>query len=821
MDVVSVCPLQVASLHWMPREGAHAFTVVAKATFELTSGKAPLAQVQDYPNEYDNHWNDDDACSVYSPCDLAPFKPRADVMLVGDAYAPGGNPTRTLVTRLMVGTLEKAIEVTSDRFFDSRDELGEGEPFTRMALRYERAAGGMHTTNPVGIDLEGERDRYGRLVIPNLVKPGTIPDRHGVIEPVGFGPIAATWSTRRVLLGRHAHDWSDSRWFDVPMPTDIDGAYFQSAPLDQRLDELRENDRITLENLHPDHPRLVCHLPGFKPVGFVDAGGAVRELSMRADTLWIDTTRNVFTVTWRGRVDLGHPSEPGCVYVTLAEPGEKVTWAEVKQLATVASISDDQTSDGIPGTSKPELPFAASISDEQTAIGIPIALRSPKVPPWLNEQQLTTQRQPARSMQQILHKDDQSPAWLRDATRAADGAQPGPDPLNSTVGYGMVSPWAGSNGPIQPGARKQPPPPAPPPPPGASAPPLETSRAPAAPPPPAPPAPAPAVPVAGPPLHPMIAEPHAVGAPINVRPPNPVEALQQRARADQSYDDVSPLPIHDRLARQPVAEIIEVLWYDAERMDKVRAKAEWRELFDFSDEREEDDDAPFEFDEEPPAEEDPVVRNRRHIVAVMTRGHITTGASLPHAMGEAVDATGNFEPPLVIMTGRLHFPFDDLKTLRATLAAVTPLIAGNKELGDTVAAVNELMQTPWLEEGSGDVARKLTDRVRDAFKRGDRLMDPNYLDDHTERILLEQRCYSMRSVFGADYIRALLAPSSQKTRIPVYIPASLQKDLPMFKSIPARILAEAHMSQDQYEAHDCALKVTALGRVVQLTRGAY
>ncbi len=844
MDVVSVCPLHVASLTWMPRDGAHAFTVVVKATFELTAGKATLAEVQDFPNHDDNHWDDDARCSVYSPSDLAPFKPRADVLLVGDAYAPGATPARTFVARLMVGNIEKAIEIHGDRFFDGNDELVEGEPFVRMPLRYERASGGRHTTNPVGIDPEAERDRYGRLAVPNLVRPGTVIERSGGIDPIGFGPIAAKWSTRRVLLGRHAHDWSDSRWFQQPMPTDIDGAFFQAAPLDQRLDELRETERITLENLHPDEPRLVCHLPGLRPVAFVDSGSTVRELALRADTLWIDTSRHVFTVTWRGRVDLSRPDEPGCVFVAMETPGHKVSWAEVKELARAANISDDQTSDDVRDGSKPELPFvrtSTSHLDEHTAVGIPVFedSTSGELPAWLNDKTQAPQREPTRSMQ-VLHHEDQSPAWLRDSHPPPDGGPQGvgADAMNSTIGYGMVSPWAGANGPVQAAARKAQvpaPPSVPPPPPlpgGLAAPSPATSPVrvqPPAPPAPAPPVSAPraiapmaaVVPMAtaAPVLSSMVSESRAAPGPIHVRPPNPVEAMQSQ-RAEAAFDDAPPQAIHDRIARPVASEIIELLWYDPDAIHKVRAKAEWRSLFEASDN--DDDDEPLDFDDEPPPEAEPAVRDRRHIVAVMTRGHVTTGASLPHALGEAVDANGHFEPPLVLMSGRLYFPFDELKTLKATLAAVTPLIAGNKELGDAVAQVNELMQTPWLEEGSGDVARKLTDRVRDAFKRGDRLMDPNYLDDHTERILLEQRCYSMRPVFGDEFIRALLAPSTAKTRIPTYIPAALQKELPMFKTIATRILAEAHIAQDQFEAHEYALKVVALGRVVQLTRsGAY
>jgi hypothetical protein len=853
---------------------------VVKATFDLVPGKAVLSSAQEAINALDSYWNDDDTRSVSAPSDLAPFKPRADVILVGEAFTPSGNPVRSVVARLMVGSIEKAVEIHSDRFYNSDGELGEGDPFTRMSLRYERAAGGMHTTNPVGIDHEGERDRFGRRAIPNMVKPGTVPDPKTAIEPIGLGPIAAKWSTRRVLLGRHAHDWSDTDWTSSPLPTDIDGAYFQSAPIDQRLDELHDNERIVLENLHPDDARIVCHLPGLHPVAYVESESGVRELSLRADTLWIDTSRTIVTVTWRSRVDLTRPDEQGTVYVTMAETGERVSWSDVQKLAHVASISDDQTSDGVsPDASKQELPFASSIDDEHTAVGIPIATGKRDVPAWMAKDRPGGQRQAARSVQR-LHRDDQSPAWLRDRaadsraadsraadsraadsraadSRAADSkdegtpektsAIPTMDALGSTVGYGSMSPWAGKSGsgPTQASstrARKPPPaPPPPPPPPGASTPP-PAAPAPTKPPPPAAPAPSPPTaapppaapppaapppaapppaappPAAAPPSGGPLAEPRPMGAAVNIRPPNPVEALQARGRPDQSNEQLPKQPIHDRMARQAAAEIIEVLWYDSECMDKVRSQPGWAGLFDEAEE--EDEDEPFDFDEEPPPEEDPAVRDRRHIVAVMTRAHITTAASLPHAMGESVDATGNFEPPLVVMSGRLHFPFDALKRLQATLASVAPMIAGNKELGDTVEAVNELMATPWLEHGSDDVANKLTDRIRDAWKRGDRVMDASYLEEHTERSLLEQRCYSTRPVFGDDYIRALLAPSAAKTRIPCYLPVVLQKELPMFKSIPTRLLAEAHVAQDQYESNEYALKVVALGRSVQLHRPA-
>ena len=809
MQVVSVSQLQVGSLRWQPSEGRFALTVVAKATFNLKPGKASLAEVQDVPNDDDNHWNDDPDCSLYSASDLVPFKRRADVVLVGEAFAPGGEPARTLVARLCVGTVDKAIEVHCDRHFGPASELIEGQRYTRMPLRYERAAGGPHTTNPVGIDPEGERDLYGRVAVPNLTVPGaTVSGPNETMETIGFGPIAPGWPTRRVLLGRHATNWSDRRWSAAPLPADFDGSFFNAAPIDQRLEELRDDERIVLENLHPTEPRLVCHLPGMKPRCFVERSGAVREIALRPDTMWIDTSRSICTVTWRGRIDLEHAKEKGRVVIALEKQGEHLTWGAVRKRAREV-VHEESTQDapapleehtavGIPAPGHP-LPFVGAQRAQRTT-GFPTGV-TPVQRPVFQRSVEQARSGATGAIAVVQHPGDRSPAWL-----ARDG---------SSFGEAVPQPRARSSHPPTPSA--PPPPVAPvaqvpqtpiPPPPqdlSASISPwarksLDDSMAPDL-----PTIAAPSVAVAQP-------------APMPVRPPNPVEALRDAPATPLPPPPSEPFDRAQGLAARPrqAHEVVELLWYDPEALPKIRAQRRWADLIDELTRK--PDAEPLDFDEEPPPEEPQEVRDRRTVVAIMTRASVTSGFDLPQTMVDSVDASGTFEPPLVVMSGRLHLPFDQLETLKATLAAVTPLVAGNKDLQDTVDAVNELLKTPWLQEGSGDVAEGLTDKVRNAFKRGDRIVDPGYLDDHTDRILLERRCYQKRKLFGDEWIRGLLSPAATRARIPTYIPVKLHKELPMFKSFAARLIAEAHTQQDQYETHDCALKVVAFGRVVTFNR---
>ena len=342
MDVVSLSPLRVASLAWQPRRGAWVLTVVCKATFKLLPGSSRLSESQEYPNDDDNHWNDDAGRSLYSPSDLCPYKQRVDVMLVGHAFAPRGEAATALVARLAVGALDKSVEVFGDRAFLPDGSLREPVRFTKMPLRYERAWAGPDLSNPVGMRVD-TADAYGAVAVPNLQRRGDVATSPAApLEPVGFGPIAPSWPERATKLGRRTHADGLLR---QPLPEDLDPRYFNAAPRDQQLDALADDAMILLEHLHPDHPRLITSLPGIHPRAFVERPrSGPEELELACDTLWIDTDRSIATLTWRGQVAIDNPAAQGRVLVAMENPGENVTFAEVIELAEVelAEADDDE-----------------------------------------------------------------------------------------------------------------------------------------------------------------------------------------------------------------------------------------------------------------------------------------------------------------------------------------------------------------------------------------------------------------------------------------------------------------------------------------------
>src|SRR5689334_331228 len=98
MDVVlDNCPLRVATIVWQPRPGTFVLSVLCKATYAIRPTECALLPEQDALSNRDSHWEDNPARSLRAASDFCPVKPRADVVLVGQAYAPGRQPVQSLV----------------------------------------------------------------------------------------------------------------------------------------------------------------------------------------------------------------------------------------------------------------------------------------------------------------------------------------------------------------------------------------------------------------------------------------------------------------------------------------------------------------------------------------------------------------------------------------------------------------------------------------------------------------------------------------------------------------------------------------------------
>lgn len=201
---------------------------------------------------------------------------------------------------------------------------------------------------------------------------------------------------------------------------------------------------------------------------------------------------------------------------------------------------------------------------------------------------------------------------------------------------------------------------------------------------------------------------------------------------------------------------------------------------------------------------------RRDVFEVIAKGEPIGADGVGRALDGAIDEDGKLEPPLVLVAGELDLPFDELESLKATATAVGPFAASDKKLKETLDLVTEMLRTPLA--GAGGIAENLTARLREAFAQAKRPLPADALEAQAERMLLEQRAYQKRAVYGKRWLRALLAAGGAPA-VPVYVPEALAGELPMFRRIKARMIAEVDQREDQYETSASALKVMALARV--------
>ena len=288
MEVQSLGPLRVGSLLWQSPRGGWVLTVVGKATFDLLQGDARLSERQEDVLVRDRLYEDGQG-GVHTSTDLVPFKPHVDVYVVGHAFAAREETPRVIVARVAVGEIDKSVE------------LG---PETRVDVD---PAGPQHLTLPRNVG-------------------GDAPE-------VGFGPHPESARMRRERLGRHAATWSLADLADKPLPEDIDPAYFNAAPANQRLQLLREDAVIALDHLHPTQPRLATKLPNVRARAFAETEQGVADVRMAADTLCVDANRGVATVTWRGQVLLENPSQAGTVLLTVEHASRALGCAPADRIA--------------------------------------------------------------------------------------------------------------------------------------------------------------------------------------------------------------------------------------------------------------------------------------------------------------------------------------------------------------------------------------------------------------------------------------------------------------------------------------------------------
>lgn len=246
MDIDNPTPFEAGLAAVAALDGQDCLVVMLKATYALDGegGMVP-ADVQRPIVLADEFTGDPGGSSVAYASDLAICKTSTDVVLVGSAY-PAAPGARQGEVGIQVGAARATFRVFGDREWQSAlgvTRMSRPEPFERIPLAYERAAGGTDGSpsaerdgaadlrNPVGLGFRAPRTR--RIVdaspLPNFERPEALirtPDDHPPPAPVGF--VAPGWQPRLAFAGTYDAAWREAR--SPLLPTDFDARFFDVAP---------------------------------------------------------------------------------------------------------------------------------------------------------------------------------------------------------------------------------------------------------------------------------------------------------------------------------------------------------------------------------------------------------------------------------------------------------------------------------------------------------------------------------------------------------------------------------------------------------------
>lgn len=330
-------------------KGRDIFSVLVKRSYRIEARSSlqrldvtrPFLEVDQYWDDGDPTWS-----TVKYENDLAPYKLATDVVVIGKAVAPNGQPVYEMDASVEVGRFKKTIKVIGDRYCIYRPEqapiITDPLPFTEMEIRYDLAYGGKDDLSLPGIEFYYPRNHRGKglaiknlkevvdgLPLPNIEDPNDLltPERIVLGEadrwnlqplPQGFGWFQKIWYPRCSFVGsipgyvdvdevmkEELINWVPkrqialSRQFKLPA---FNVRFNNGASWGLILPSLAGDEAVKLTGLTPAEP-LQFKLPGEKPRITLDIGMGVNELGTVLHTVCIRLEENEVDLIWRGALE--------------------------------------------------------------------------------------------------------------------------------------------------------------------------------------------------------------------------------------------------------------------------------------------------------------------------------------------------------------------------------------------------------------------------------------------------------------------------------------------------------------------------------------
>jgi hypothetical protein len=321
MELLNATNMQAGYTMGMEPSGREHLVVVVKGTFTIPpTGEEPVPAESQVPLiEADTFTGEPGHSAPVYEADYPLRKPRCDLLVVGSAYAPGGEPVERVQVGFKVGSVSKTFHVVGDRLWQAGDSVRPGHvlAFEQMPISYDRAFGGVdnfhrdqarhsaYMPNPIGRGFHAELDRalVDGTPMPNTEELNRPVERpNGQHQPMAFGPIGRGWTPRLQFAGTYDQDWLDDQF--PFLPQDFRDDYYQAAPAAQQIIYPSGGEEVVLLNLTPDG-RTGFRLPTVDvPVVFFHKKGGRTETKGVIDTIVLEPDKGIFTLTWRASIPL-------------------------------------------------------------------------------------------------------------------------------------------------------------------------------------------------------------------------------------------------------------------------------------------------------------------------------------------------------------------------------------------------------------------------------------------------------------------------------------------------------------------------------------
>ena len=323
MNLTTALPIShTAFAHWHT-DDTEIGVVVAKACFVLsTEGTLPQVPPPEL-NMVDLFTGDPAETALDYEQDIAPYKPRTDLIIRGHARSFDGTPRRDWPVNISIpDRLNYGFHVRGPSQWlkpGRKWQLSQPDTVTEVPLSYALAYGGRCTEgettqffeqNPAGIGFmtEAAASDLDNWPAPQI---GLLADFMAAspFEPMavhGTMPIAKSWLPRRAVAGTFDKAWERDR--HPRMPLDYDLGFWNAAPLRLQIGPYLQGDEvIEVTGMSHKNETIALQLPGAKLMLQSRSDPQEPALPMALDTVdldldTVDDGQITMTLLWRALV---------------------------------------------------------------------------------------------------------------------------------------------------------------------------------------------------------------------------------------------------------------------------------------------------------------------------------------------------------------------------------------------------------------------------------------------------------------------------------------------------------------------------------------